>query len=152
MLQRATFGAGCFWAVEALFLPQTGIISSSVGYMGGYTLTVTYAEICTDTTGHVEVVDLRFDDQAMSYIDLLRLFWDNHDPTTPNRQGHDRGSQYRSVIFYHHEEQHKQALAMRQQLDHGGTYPASIVTSIEAAQRYHRAEEYHQQYLQKRTM
>jgi peptide-methionine (S)-S-oxide reductase len=152
MLQRATFGAGCFWGVEALFACQQGVVSTSVGYMGGHTTNVTYEQICTDTTGHVEVVDMQFDDHVTGYEDLLRIFWHNHNPTTLNRQGPDRGSQYRSVVFYHHEEQRRQALAMCQQLDCSGVYPTSVVTGIEAAQCYHKAEEHHQKYLQKHNI
>jgi peptide-methionine (S)-S-oxide reductase len=152
MLHCATFGAGCFWSIETLFAGQQGVTSTSVGYMGGHTASVTYEQICTDTTGHVEVVDLKFDDHVISYQDLLQLFWANHNPTTPNRQGPDHGSQYRSVVFYHTEIQRRQALGIRQQLDRSRIYSAPIVTTIEAAKRYHKAEEYHQKYLQKLEM
>lgn len=150
MQQQATFGAGCFWGVEALFATQPGVISTSVGYMGGHTPKVEYKAICQGDTGHAEVVQITFNDEIISFADLMQVFWQNHNPTTPNRQGPDVGTQYRSVIFYHTPEQQQQAIKERQQLDSNGSFPAPLVTIIEAASQYHVAEEYHQQYLAKR--
>ena len=150
MLQTATFGAGCFWGVEALFAQQPGVMKTSVGYMGGPKPNPTYQEVCTGVTDHVEVIQLEFSDYIITYEQLLQLFWANHDPTTLNRQGLDIGTQYRSVVFYHTDNQKVEAEVLMQQLQKSGYFPAPIVTAIEPAQDYWPAEEYHQQYLAKR--
>ena len=148
MEQFATFGAGCFWGVEALFAAQTGVTETSVGYMGGHTAQVNYAAICQGDTGHAEVVQITFDDSIISYTALLEIFWKNHNPTTPNQQGPDFGTQYRSVIFYNNERQ--QASDMCKALEESSVFRAPIVTIIEPAATYHLAETYHQKYLLKR--
>src|SRR5436853_1479189 len=152
-LQKATFGAGCFWGVEAEFrqLPK-GVVSTAVGYAGGTTKNPTYRDVCTDRTGHAEVVEVEYDPARISYRDLLDVFWANHDPTTPNRQGPDVGTQYRSVIFYHSPEQKAEAEATKNALEKTGRFKRPIVTEIEPAGNFYRAEEYHQRYLEKRGM
>ena len=150
MEQLATFGAGCFWGVETLFAEQQGVTSTSVGYMGGHTTNVTYEAICQGDTGHAEVVQITFDDNVIDFSQLLQIFWQNHNPTTPNRQGPDFGTQYRSVVFFHNQDQRQHAFEMRQQLTDKGTFKAPIITIIEAADRYYIAEDYHQKYLSKR--
>ena len=150
MEQLATFGAGCFWGVEALFAAQQGVTSTTVGYMGGHTTDVTYNTICQGDTGHAEVVQISFDDSVITYSQLLQMFWQNHNPTTPNQQGPDFGTQYRSVVFYHNQSQQELAVEMRQKLNDGGSFNAPVITIIEAAHSYHVAENYHQQYLLKR--
>lgn len=148
----ATFGAGCFWGIEALFAKQFGVNQTSVGYMGGKTTEPTYREVCSGTTDHVEVVQVEYDERFLSYEDLLLLFWANHDPTTLNRQGPDIGTQYRSVVFYHTEQQHQQAQDTLSQLQQSGHFHRPIVTAIEPAQDYWLAEDYHQQYLAKKGL
>ena len=150
MQQLATFGAGCFWSVELLFAAQQGVTSTSVGYMGGHTKEVNYNAICEGDTGHAEVVQVTFDDSVIVYSQLLEIFWQNHNPTTPNQQGPDFCTQYRSVVFSHNPSQQQSAVDMRQQLTDDGAFKAPIITIIEAANHYHVAEEYHQQYLFKR--
>ena len=152
-LQKATFGAGCFWGVEAEFrqLPK-GVVSTAVGYEGGTMKNPTYRDVCTDRTGHAEVVEVEYDPEKVSYEDLLKVFWANHDPTTLNRQGPDVGTQYRSVIFYHTPEQQVAALASKEKLEKSGRYRRPIVTEIVPATSFYRAEEYHQQYLEKRGL
>ena len=150
MAQIATFGAGCFWGVEALFAKQTGVTNTSVGYMGGTLDNPTYRDVCSGQTDHVEVVHIEFDEHLIDYTALLTLFWQNHDPTTLNRQGPDIGTQYRSVVFYHSAEQQEDAKSLLTQLQQSGEFGAPIVTAIESAQEYFLAEEYHQQYLDKR--
>ncbi len=150
MINKATFGAGCFWGIEALFSRQDGVLKTSVGYMGGAIEQPTYRQVCTGTTDHVEVVQVEFDEQIISYEQLLMGFWANHDPTTVNRQGPDIGTQYRSVVFYHSQDQQQQAQDLLSQLQQTGIYSRPIVTTIEAAQTYWLAEDYHQQYLAKR--
>ena len=152
-LQKATFGAGCFWGVEAEFrqLPK-GVVSTAVGYEGGTMKNPTYRDVCTDRTGHAEVVEVEYDPEKVSYEDLLKVFWANHDPTTLNRQGPDVGTQYRSVIFYHTPEQQAAALASKEKLEKSGRYRRPIVTEIVPATSFYRAEEYHQQYLEKRGL
>ena len=152
-LQKATFGAGCFWGVEAEFrqLPK-GVVSTSVGYEGGTMKNPTYRDVCTDRTGHAEVVEVEYDPEKVSYEDLLKVFWANHDPTTLNRQGPDVGTQYRSVIFYHTPEQQAAALASKEKLEKSGRYRRPIVTEIVPATTFYRAEDYHQQYLEKRGL
>jgi len=152
-LQKATFGAGCFWGVEAEFrqLPK-GVVSTAVGYEGGTMKNPTYRDVCTDRTGHAEVVEVEYDPEKVSYEDLLKVFWANHDPTTLNRQGPDVGTQYRSAIFYHTPEQQAVALASKEKLEKSGRYRRPIVTEIVPATSFYRAEDYHQQYLEKRGL
>jgi peptide-methionine (S)-S-oxide reductase len=148
MEERATFGAGCFWGVEATFQRLAGVTSTQVGYAGGTKPEPAYEDVCTDRTGHAEVVEVTFDPSVISYHDLLNVFWDNHDPTTLNRQGPDFGSQYRSVIFFHSPEQ--EATARASLAEAQGRFRRPIVTQIVPATEFWRAEEYHQQYLEKR--
>ncbi|MBH8582906.1 MULTISPECIES: peptide-methionine (S)-S-oxide reductase MsrA [Thermoactinomyces] len=148
----ATFGAGCFWGVEEVFRQIPGVKNTTVGYMGGTTENPTYEEVCTDQTGHAEVVQVEYDPEQVTYEDLLNVFWNNHNPTTLNRQGPDVGTQYRSVIFYHTDEQKQAAEASKKQLDQSGKWKDPIVTQIEPAGTFWRAEEYHQRYLQKRGL
>lgn len=150
MQQQATFAAGCFWGVEARFAALDGVIETEVGYMGGTLREPSYQEVCTDRTGHAEVVQLTFDPEKISYEQLLAAFWQMHDPTTLNRQGPDVGSQYRSAIFYHTPDQQAEAEQSKAQMDASGVFAKPIVTLIEPAAAFWRAEEYHQQYLAKR--
>ncbi len=149
-LQKATFGAGCFWGVEATFRQVPGVKATAVGYSGGTMDHPTYKDVCTDRTGHAEVVEVQFDPAEVSYDHLLDVFWANHDPTTLNRQGPDWGSQYRSAIFFHSAEQEAAAKASRDKAQ--PLFKRPIVTQIEPAQTFWRAEEYHQQYLEKRGL
>ncbi len=149
-LQKATFGAGCFWSVEKLFKETEGVYLASVGYMGGDTDMPTYKEVCSGTTNHAEVVDLYFNPEKVSYVTLLNLFWGNHNPTTLNRQGPDRGTQYRSVVFYHNDLQEKEAVQSKQQQQKH--YENEIVTQIIPSSTFYRAEEYHQNYLNKNNL
>jgi peptide-methionine (S)-S-oxide reductase len=151
-MEKATFGAGCFWGVEAAFRQIKGVKATAVGYMGGKLKDPTYQDVCTDRTGHAEVVEVEYDPSEVSYEELLRVFWDNHDPTTLNRQGPDTGTQYRSVIFYHTPEQEAAAKASKDTLAKSGRYKRPIVTEITAAPEFWRAEDYHQQYLEKRGL
>jgi peptide-methionine (S)-S-oxide reductase len=149
--EKATFGAGCFWGVEAAFAALPSVTATAVGYEGGATARPTYKDVCTDLTGHAEVVELDFDPEKVSYEKLLDAFFTLHDPTTLNRQGPDWGTQYRSAIFYHSPEQEKQALAKIEQLTAEGRFsPKLIVTLVVPAKTFWRAEEYHQRYLEKR--
>ena len=150
MTKKATFGAGCFWGVEAAFRRLDGVTATRVGYAGGRTENPTYEEVCTDRTGHAEVVQVEYDPERVSYDDLLNVFWSAHDPTQLNRQGPDFGSQYRSVIFYHTPEQQAAAEASKARLGSSGRHQRPIVTLVEPAPPYYPAEEYHQQYLAKR--
>lgn len=147
--ERATFGAGCFWGVEQLFRGVKGVVDAAVGYEGGTTQNPTYEDVCTDRTGHAEVVQLEYDSAQVSYDEILNKFWDLHDPTQMNCQGPDTGSQYRSVIFFHTPEQEFLARASKDALEKSKKYPRSIATEISSAQTFWRAEEYHQQYLAK---
>jgi peptide-methionine (S)-S-oxide reductase len=149
MEEIATFGAGCFWGVEAKFRKLNGVLQTEVGYAGGHTENPTYMQVCAHNTGHAEVVRIKFDPTQISYEQLLDAFWNLHDPTTSNRQGPDIGSQYRSVIFYHSEEQRHVAMAAKERLEKSGRYSGPIVTQIVPATPFYRAEEYHQQYLDK---
>lgn len=151
-MEKATFGAGCFWGVEAAFRQVKGVISTSVGYSGGSYKDPSYRDVCTGRTGHAEVVEVVYDPSRVSYEDILKVFWENHDPTTPNRQGPDVGTQYRSAIFFHTPEQQAAALASRGRLESSGRYRRPIVTEITPASEYYPAEEYHQQYLEKRGL
>ncbi len=145
----ATFAAGCFWGPEARFRRINGVVDAAVGYMGGHVKNPTYQMVCTDETGHAEVVQVTYDPSVISYEHLLDAFWNMHDPTTPDRQGFDVGSQYRSAIFYHDENQHTAAEASKKRLDESGHLSDPIVTEIVAAGPFFRAEEYHQRYLEK---
>ena len=147
---EATFGAGCFWRVEETFRVLPGVLTTAVGYMGGETSDPTYQDVCTDTTGHAEVIHLAFDPTVISYGHLLEVFWKNHNPTTLNRQGPDMGRQYRSVIFFHSDEQAKIARASLDALTASAHFAEPIVTEIVPASAFYRAEEYHQRYLEKR--
>lgn len=149
---KATFGAGCFWGVEATFRKIPGVISTSVGYSGGNFENPTYKDVCSGKTGHAEVIQVEYDPSKVSYEDLLGVFWSVHDPTTPNRQGPDIGPQYRSVIFFHNPEQEAAAIASKEELQKSGRYKRPIVTEITPASKYYRAEDYHQGYLEKRGM
>jgi peptide-methionine (S)-S-oxide reductase len=149
-MEKATFAAGCFWGVEAAFRAVPGVTATAVGYSGGTFPNPTYHDVCTGRTGHAEVVQVEYDPARLSYQELLRTFWENHDPTTLNRQGPDVGAQYRSAIFFHNPEQQAAALASKQQLERSGAYRRPIVTEITPASVFYRAEEYHQQYLEKR--
>ena len=138
-MEKATFGAGCFWGVEETFRKVKGVTDAAVGYAGGKTQDPSYQDVCSHTTGHAEVVEVEFDPAKVSYAELLNVFWSNHDPTTFNRQGPDVGNQYRSVIFYHSPEQRATAEASKAELD-------------KPAPKFYRAEEYHQRYLEKRGL
>jgi peptide-methionine (S)-S-oxide reductase len=148
--EKATFAAGCFWGVEAAFRNIDGIISTQVGYTGGKSENPTYQEVCTDRTGHAEAVEITYDASKVSYEDLLKVFWEIHDPTQLNRQGPDMGTQYRSAIFYHNAEQEAEARKSKQGMEQSGRYDRKIVTGILPVTRFYRAEEYHQQYYEKR--
>lgn len=152
MTKKATFGAGCFWGVEAAYRQVQGVVSTHVGYAGGQTENPSYKEVCTDRTGHAEVVEVTYDPERVPYDALLEVFWANHDPTQLNRQGPDVGSQYRSVIFVHDDEQKQAALASMEKLEALGTHRRPIVTQIEPAPSFFEAEDYHQQYLEKRGL
>jgi len=150
-IEKATFGAGCFWGVEAAFAAIPGVLSTAVGYEGGSLERPCYQDVCTDKTGHAEVVEVDFAPSQVSYSQLLDAFFSLHDPTTLNRQGPDWGTQYRSAIFFHTPYQRAQAEAKIQQLTAEGQFrPKRIVTKVEPAQTFWRAEDYHQQYLAKR--
>ncbi|HEY7334866.1 MAG TPA: peptide-methionine (S)-S-oxide reductase MsrA [Bryobacteraceae bacterium] len=149
-LEKATFAAGCFWGVEATFRALSGVESTRVGYTGGSLQNPTYEDVCTDRTGHAEAVEVTFDPKAVSYHDLLEIFWNNHNPTTLNRQGPDYGTQYRSAIFFHSPEQEAEAKASRDAAQN--RFSRAIVTQIAPATEFWPAEEYHQQYLEKRGL
>ena len=151
-MEKATFGAGCFWGVEEEFRRVEGVTATAVGYSGGATDSPTYEEVCTGTTGHAEIVQVDYDPARASYEKLLELFWDSHDPTTPNRQGPDVGTQYRSAIFYHSVDQQSAAEASKRMQEQSGRFNSPIVTEIEPAGPFQRAEEYHQRYLEKRGL
>ena len=148
----ATFGAGCFWGVELTFQKTKGVTSTSVGYSGGTTHNPTYEEVCTGRSGHAEVVQIEFDPSIVSYEELLDVLWGCHDPTTLNRQGPDRGTQYRSAIYYHSPEQEASAMASKAKADKSGRFSSPIVTEITSASEYYMAEDYHQKYIEKRGM
>jgi len=150
MERKATFGAGCFWGVEAAFRRVKGVTSTRVGYSGGTMKNPSYNDVCTDRTGHAEVVEVEYDPAKVSYEELLNVFWDIHDPTTLNRQGPDVGTQYRSVIFFHSPEQEALAKASKEKLQHSGRFKRPIATEITPASEFYMAEDYHQQYLEKR--
>lgn len=148
-IETATFAAGCFWGVQYQFDQLQGVIETSVGYTGGHLENPNYKKVCSDTTGHAEAVQVKFDPKLVSYEELLKLFWQCHNPTEHNRQGVDVGSQYRSVIFYHNDTQEKCALQSKAALEQANKYQKPIATSIETASTFYRAEEYHQKYLEK---
>ncbi len=152
MTEKATFGAGCFWGVEAAFRQVEGVVGTAVGFEGGTLPNPTYRDVCTDRTGHAEVVEVEYDPSLVSYERLLEVFWENHDPTTLNRQGPDVGAQYRSAIFCHSPEQEAAARKSKEEMQRSGKFHLEIVTSIEPATTFYRAEEYHQQYLEKRGL
>ena len=147
--KRATFGAGCFWGTEVTFRNVPGVLTATSGYMGGTLKNPTYEDVCTDKTGHAEVVEVEYDPSQVSYDRLLDVFWENHDPTTVNRQGPDVGTQYRSAVFYYDDEQRAAALASKAALERSGRFKNPIVTEITPASTFYRAEEYHQRYLEK---
>jgi len=150
-MEKATFGAGCFWGVEAAVAAIPGVTATAVGYEGGSLDKPSYKDVCTDQTGHAEVVELEFDPEKVSFEELLDKFFALHDPTTMNRQGPDWGTQYRSVVFFHSPEQEQQARAKIEQLTNAGRFkPKRIVTQVVPAETFWRAEEYHQRYLEKR--
>ena len=149
MKEKATFGAGCFWKTEAKFSAIKGVIKTSVGYMGGDFANPSYLDVLSRITGHAEVAQIEYNPDIIDYEQLLEIFWHIHDPTSLNRQGADRGEQYRSVIFYHTSEQEKIARKSKQQIQLSGKYTRNIVTEIKPASNYYLADEYHQQYLRK---
>lgn len=151
-MAKATFGAGCFWGVEASFRQIDGVTDARSGYAGGTKTSPSYEDVCTGTTGHAEVVEVTYDASRVSYEQLLDAFWKMHDPTTRNRQGPDVGTQYRSVVFYHDDEQRRLAVASKNKQNESGLYRGPIVTLVEAAGPFYEAEEYHQRYLEKRGM
>jgi peptide-methionine (S)-S-oxide reductase len=152
MTSKATFGAGCFWGVEAAYRQIPGVISTKVGYLGGTMKNPTYHDVCTGRTGHAEVVQVEYDPARVTYDDLLTVFWENHDPTTLNRQGPDVGTQYRSAIFYEGDEQKAAATSSKEEREKSGRYRRPIVTEITPATDFYEAEDYHQQYLEKRGL
>jgi peptide-methionine (S)-S-oxide reductase len=151
-IETATFGAGCFWGVEETFRQVGGVLDTQVGYAGGRTPNPTYRDVCSDATGHAEVVQVQFDPSKVSYEDLVSLFFELHDPTQLNRQGPDVGTQYRSVVFTHSPEQETVARRLKETLDQSGRFSRPIVTQVEPAPAFYKAEEYHQQYLAKRGL
>ncbi|HWH57811.1 MAG TPA: peptide-methionine (S)-S-oxide reductase MsrA [Terriglobales bacterium] len=151
-MAKATFAAGCFWGVEATFRQIPGVISTRVGYTGGDFANPTYKDVCSDRTGHAEAVEVEFDPSKVNYEQLLNVFWENHDPTQLNRQGPDYGSQYRSAIFFHSPEQEHAARISKQNLQNSGQFHRPIVTQIVPAVTFYEAEDYHQQYLEKRGL
>lgn len=151
-MEKALFGAGCFWGVEATFRQVPGVVDVVVGYAGGHMQHPTYDDVCKGRTGHAEVVEVTFDPKRISYEKLLDVFWDCHNPTTLNRQGPDIGTQYRSVIFYYTPEQQHAAEAAKESLNNLGAFRRPIVTEVTKAGAFYRAEEYHQRYLEKRGL
>jgi peptide-methionine (S)-S-oxide reductase len=151
-MAKATFAAGCFWGVEAAFRQIPGVSSTRVGYTGGELKNPTYKQVCSDRTGHAEAVEVEYDPAKVKYDDLLQVFWENHDATQLNRQGPDSGMQYRSAIFYHSPEQEQAARKSKSALDKSGKYSRPIVTQIVPAVTFYEAEDYHQQYLEKRGL
>jgi peptide-methionine (S)-S-oxide reductase len=151
-LEKATFAAGCFWGIEAAFRKVEGVVSTRVGYTGGKTEAPTYQQVCSDRTGHAEAVEVTYDPEMISYHDLLKVFWSIHDPTQRNRQGPDVGSQYRSAIFYHNEAQADAARTSKADLEKSGKHKKPIATEIIPAREFYAAEDYHQQYYEKRGM
>lgn len=151
-MAKATFAAGCFWGVEATFRQIPGVTATRVGYTGGDLMNPTYKDVCTDRTGHAEAVEVDYDPAKVSYDDLLKVFWENHNPTQLNRQGPDWGTQYRSAIFFHSPEQEQEARVSKEKLERSGRFNRRIVTQIVPATTFYQAEDYHQQYLEKRGL
>ncbi|MFN2399404.1 MAG: peptide-methionine (S)-S-oxide reductase MsrA [Gemmatimonadaceae bacterium] len=151
-MEKATFGAGCFWGVEVAFRQVKGVKDVAVGYLGGTLANPTYKDVCSGRTGHAEVVQVEFDPAEVSYDRLLDVFWENHDPTTLNRQGPDVGTQYRSAIFHHTPEQRAAAIASKERMQASGRFTKPIVTEITSASTFYAAEDYHQRYLEKRGL
>ena len=149
---KATFGAGCFWCIEPAFQKINGVLSTSVGYAGGSFKDPIYEDVCAGQTGHAEVIQVEYDPSKISYEKLLDVFWQNHDPTTQNRQGPDIGTQYRSAVFYHNHEQKVAAIKSKEKLDKSGKYKNPIATEITQATKFYQAEDYHQQYLEKKGL
>lgn len=145
-MEIATFGNGCFWCTEAIFQELNGVSKAVSGYMGGQTKDPTYKEVCSGSTGHAEVLQITYNPSVITFDELLEVFWKTHDPTTLNRQGNDVGTQYRSAVFYHNEEQKKLATAYKAKLDASGAWSDPIVTEITAASIFYPAEDYHQEY------
>lgn len=148
-MTKATFGAGCFWGIESAFRKVEGVVDTAVGYLGGTVPNPTYHDVCTNTTGHAEVVEVQYDPARVSFDQLLDVFWRIHNPTTLNRQGPDVGTQYRSAIFYHDDAQKAAAESSLERLRASGRFPRPIVTEITPASTFYRAEEYHQRYNEK---
>jgi peptide-methionine (S)-S-oxide reductase len=148
-MAKANFAAGCFWGVEAAFRQVEGVLDAAVGYSGGRLENPSYEDVCSGRTGHAETVEVEYDPSKVSYEQLLDVFWENHDPTTLNRQGPDVGEQYRSAIFFHTPEQQAAATASKEKLEKSGKYKRPVVTQIQPASKFWRAEEYHQRYLEK---
>ena len=148
-MAKADFAAGCFWGVEAAFRQVEGVLDTAVGYSGGRLENPSYEDVCSGRTGHAETVEVDYDPARVSYEKLVDVFWENHDPTTLNRQGPDVGEQYRSAIFFHTPEQQAAATASKERLEKSGQYKRPIVTQIQPASKFWRAEEYHQRYLEK---
>jgi methionine-S-sulfoxide reductase len=148
-MAKASFAAGCFWGVEAAFRQVEGVLETAVGYSGGRTENPTYESVCSAKTGHAETVEVEYDPAKVKYEQLLDVFWENHDPTTVNRQGPDVGEQYRSAIFFQTPEQEAAAIASKESREKSGRYERPIVTEIKPASTFYRAEEYHQRYLEK---
>lgn len=151
-LEKATFGAGCFWGVEETYRSLPGVVETLVGYTGGHVDNPTYEDVCNGGTGHAEALEITFDNTKVGFEDLLRIFWKSHNPTTKNQQGPDIGHQYRSAVFYHSELQRQLAESTRDELDKSGKYKNPVVTEIVPAAKFWSAEEYHQKYLMKRGM
>lgn len=148
-METATFAEGCFWGVEVVFRKVKGVTDVMVGYAGGIKENPTYEEVCSGTTGHAEAVEITFDPKVVSYEELLKIFWENHNPTTVNQQGQDIGEQYRSIIFYHTLKQKEFAEKSKENLGKSGAYSIPIVTEIVPAENFYKAEEYHQRYFEK---
>lgn len=151
-MAKATFAAGCFWGVEATFRQLPGVTATRVGYTGGNYANPTYHDVCTDSTGHAEAVEVEYEPSKISYEQLLKVFWENHDPTQLDRQGPDWGTQYRSAIFFHSSEQEAAAKSSKESLGRSGRFAKPIVTQIVPASTFYEAEDYHQQYLEKRGL
>ncbi len=151
-MERATFAAGCFWGVEEAFRRVKGVTSTRAGYTGGHLDNPAYEDVCTGTTGHAEAVEIEFDPSAVTYGELLDIFWNMHDPTSLNRQGPDTGHQYRSAIFFHNPAQEKAAKESKERLQKSGAYKRPVVTEIKPASKFFEAEGYHQRYLEKRGL
>ncbi|MCU0395345.1 MAG: peptide-methionine (S)-S-oxide reductase MsrA [Chitinophagaceae bacterium] len=145
-MDTATLGSGCFWCTEAIFQELKGVLKVTSGYSGGHVPNPTYEQVCSKTTGHAEVTQIVFNPEVISFDELLEVFWQTHDPTTPNRQGADEGPQYRSAIFYHNEEQREKAERYKKELDASGAFAAPIVTEISAFKKFYPAEDYHQNF------